>query len=262
MNELQTRIRSSDSLWRSNPALVHLFGLSPLLAVADSIASGLALGLMTLLILCLSAMTCSLLRLTADKPWRFIVFLLITATMTTGLSWLTSRFFTGLYAALNIYIVLLCSNFIVLLSFDEFSQAAAPRLALIRALRLGGGYLLACCLFGALREVIFAGRLLTDWRILLPDNSVQLANDMLPAAIDRTPGETLPFIFILLGLLLALRNFVQQLLDSRRSGHAPPAPTIQRARVTGRLHKQASSDTDIKIDSEIDSQTTEEPSPP
>ena len=242
MNELQTRLQLSNSLWRGNPTLVHLFGLSPLLAVADSAAAGFALGVLALLSLCVSATACSLLKLSTDKPWRYIVFLPITATVTTGFEWLTMQFFSGIYAALNIYIVLLCSNFIVLLSFDEFSKAASPPPALARALRLSGGYLLACCLFGALREVIFTGQLFSDWRLLLPNDSGQVLTNVLPATLDQAPGETLPFVLILLGLLLALRNLLQQTVDRRRSAYEAPEPTVQRARVTGRLHKQASSE--------------------
>lgn len=250
MSELQTRIQLSNSLWRGNPALVHLFGLSPLLAVADSAATGLALGVLALVTLCISAMACSLLKLGNDKPWRYIVFLLIAATATTGLEWLTMHFFTGIYAALNIYIVLLCSNFIVLLSFAEFSNATSPQSALARGLRLSGGYLLACVLFGALREIIFTGQLLSDWRILLPDSSNYELIYLMPVTLDQAPGKTLPFALILLGLLLALGNVVQQFVDRRAAVSElsetlkPKAPTVQRARVTGKLHKQATSETD------------------
>jgi len=51
-----------DGLWRDNPALVMLLGLCPLLAVSNSLINGLALGIATLVTVCITNVVVSLCR--------------------------------------------------------------------------------------------------------------------------------------------------------------------------------------------------------
>ena len=45
MNELELQSHAGASLWHNNPTLVHLLGLSPLLAISDRATTALAMGI-------------------------------------------------------------------------------------------------------------------------------------------------------------------------------------------------------------------------
>ncbi len=250
MSELQSRAEVAGSLWRQNPALVHLFGLSPLLAVSHSIASGLALGVLALLMLLTLAPILNLLNL-PDRLWRFTAFALVTAMLATAIDALTLLYFPAVHSTLQLYILLLAGNLVVFANLESFTRTDSPVASLLRAWRYGTGYLIACVLFGGLREWVFVGALFTDWQILLPGLPVQEAAVLTADAEAETQygaDNLLPMVLILLGLLIAVRNSIQLRFFTSAS-NINSTPTIKRARVTGRLHRQAvSSDDSISED--------------
>ena len=62
MNRPSYQSLAREGLWQNNPALVQLLGLCPLLAVSNTFANSLGLGVTTLVVLTCSNIVISLIR--------------------------------------------------------------------------------------------------------------------------------------------------------------------------------------------------------
>ena len=234
MSELQFKSSQAASLWANNPVLVQLLGLSPVLAISTTLVNGLGLGISTALVMLLSSVTVSTLRTTINQRWRFAWYLVITASYTTILDILLQWFYFPLHQKLGIYIPLICCNFAVLIRLEAHAINHHWRSALKDAALTGAGFIAAIVALSSLREFIGSGALMADWQLLLP--TYQAA-----AVISENSRATevfdfillLPAAFILLGLLIAGKN----LIDNKLNENVPATDIkpIKRARVTGGL---------------------------
>ena len=70
-------------IWRENPVLVQLLGLCPTLAVTNTVANGIAMGLATFFVLLGSSILVSSLRKLIPNEVRITAYILIIATFVT-----------------------------------------------------------------------------------------------------------------------------------------------------------------------------------
>ena len=70
-------------VWKNNAALVQLLGLCPLLAVSNSVANALGLGLATMLVLICTNSMVSLCRHLIPKAIRIPIYVMIIASTVT-----------------------------------------------------------------------------------------------------------------------------------------------------------------------------------
>ena len=75
--------QANQGLWKDNPALVQLLGLCPLLAVSQTLVTGLTLGVITLGVLVASNAVISLIRRWLVEDIRLPMQILVIATMVT-----------------------------------------------------------------------------------------------------------------------------------------------------------------------------------
>ena len=94
---MQYKELAIDGLWRNNPALVQLLGLCPLLAVSNTFANSLGLGIATLVVLTLSNVVISLLRRLLDDSTRLPAQILVIATFVTLAEIILQAYFFDLY---------------------------------------------------------------------------------------------------------------------------------------------------------------------
>ena len=198
----------TDGLWRNNPGLVQLLGLCPLLAVSNTAVNGLGLGLATLLTLLVSSTLVSLV-----KPWlreeiRLLVYVLIIATAVTLIELTLQAYLNPLYRTLGIFIPLIVTNCMIVGRAESFASRNGVRISIIDALAHGTGFLFVLVALGSFREVLGHGTLFRDADTLLgtlghfpPLTIVTLQDPFLFALLP--PGA-----FITLGLLLALKNII------------------------------------------------------
>ena len=234
MSELQFRASQPPAIWRNNPVLVQLLGLSPLLAISTSLVNGVGLGVATLMVLVLASITISLCQKLINTEWRFAIFLFVLAVYTTIIDIIMQRYFYALYRELGIYVPLVCCNMALLLHLETQANQQPWPLAIRSSATAGLGYLLCLMGFAALREMLISGHLGDNWQLLLPGSD---------ARIDITSGSTsadlfrfirmTPVALILLGLILALRNWLTGEPDFY-SDEQPVTPA-PRARVTGKI---------------------------
>ncbi|MBD9574225.1 electron transport complex subunit E [Pseudomonas sp. BGr12] len=221
-------------LWKNNPGLVQLLGLCPLLGTSSSMVNALGLGLATIFVLVCSSVAVSLIRGTLSEAVRLPAFLLVIATLTTCVELLMQAWRYELYEVLGIFVPLITTNCVILGRAQSFAANNNVARSAFDGLMMGLGFALVLLAIGTLRELLGHGTLLagmdllfgpaaTSWKLQVPGYQGLLLAVLPPGA------------FLVLGLLLALKNRIDESLADRAKAQAGdvPATERQRVRVTG-----------------------------
>ena len=226
-----------DGLWHNNPALVQVLGLCPLLAVTSTVVNAIGLGLATLLVLMGSNLSVSLIRNFVSESVRLPAFVMIIASFVTCAELLMQAFTYELYQILGIFIPLIVTNCAILGRADAFASKNPPLPAILDGAMMGIGFLAVLMTLGAMRELIGQGTLFADMHLLLGP----MAADWDIRPLEQYPDMLFmvlpPGAFVGLGLLIALKNGIDNHLKERRKA-AEPAPAStgsKRVRVTGTI---------------------------
>jgi len=193
-------------LWDSNPGLVQLLGLCPLLAVTNTTVNGLGLGLATMFVLVCTNAAVSLLRGALRPEIRIPAFVLIIATTVTVVDLSIQAWLHELSRTLGIFIPLIVTNCTILARAEAFASRQAIGPALQDGLAQGIGFALVLIALGAGREIIGQGTLLADADLLLGDWAENLTVHVLSEGRGLLLALLPPGAFIGLGLLVALRQ--------------------------------------------------------
>jgi electron transport complex protein RnfE len=238
MSKLEQKTQDGQLIWRNNSVLVQLLGVSPVLGVSTQLAYGIGLGIVTFVVLVASCLSTSLFRKTISKRWRLLWFMLILASYTTLAETLMQLFYFPLHLRLGIYVPLICCNVSILIRMETKAYHSNWKTTFADAIKAGVGLFIAITLFSGLREFLVTGKLLANWKLLLPSAS-NLTNDF----IILTDSPIFSFAgnqagaFFLLGLVLALINFLRSFFKSNEKKQKNEIVPAKRARVTGRLTK-------------------------
>jgi len=206
---------------RLNPGLMPVLGLCPLLVVSTSLSAGVALGIATLLVLCVSGALASLMGRRLQPEARAGILFVIAACAISSIELLTAAWAPRLNAQLGTFLPLIVSSCLVLAHPDAL--ASAPRVTGLRAAaRLGVRLLFVLSALGAFRELLGHGTLgdgLGQWvgvTATAPEPHV--------AARDGLLLATLPAgAFVTLGVLLALHRLVSPRSREARTDEATRA---------------------------------------
>ena len=223
-----------EGLWTNNPALVQLLGLCPLLAVSATVVNALGLALATLLVLVGASTTISLIRHQVPSAVRLPAFVMVIAAFVTCAELLMAAFAYSLYQILGIFIPLIVTNCAILGRADAFASRQPVLPAAFVGLMMGLGFGAVLVLMGAIRELVGQGTLFSDMALLFGPVAahwqITLVADYQFLFFILPPGA-----FFVAGLLIALKN----VLDQRRAARAQPvniAPRAERrVRVTGTI---------------------------
>ena len=218
-------------LWKNNPGLVQLLGLCPLLAVTATITNALGLGLATMLVLIGSNILVSLVRDYVPKEIRIPVFVMIIAALVTTVQLLINAYAYGLYLSLGIFLPLIVTNCIIIGRAEAFASRNNAFSAAFDGLMMGLGFTLVLTVLGATREILGQGtlfdgadQLLGPWAKSLTMHLWQVDTPFLLAMLP--PGA-----FIVMGLLIALKNVIDKKVKERQP-HVAVEPSVTRARIT------------------------------
>jgi electron transport complex protein RnfE len=230
----QWRQLAREGLWSNNPALVQLLGLCPLLAVSATVVNALGLALATLLVLVGASTTISLIRHQVPSAVRLPAFVMVIAAFVTCAELLMAAFAYSLYQILGIFIPLIVTNCAILGRADAFASRQPVLPAAVDGLMMGLGFGAVLVLMSAIRELVGQGTLFSDMSLLLGPVAahwqITLVADYQFLFFILPPGA-----FFVAGLLIALKN----VLDQRRAARAQPVNVSPRAerrvRVTGTI---------------------------
>ncbi len=195
-----------DGLWRKNPALVQLLGLCPLLAVSNTAINGITLGLATVVTVVVSNGCVSLTRRWLMQEIRIPVFVLLIAGIVTVTGMLINAWSHELYLTLGIFIPLIITNCAIMARAEIYASRNNVLPSLIDGFAMGAGFALALITLGTVRELIGSGSFLANAHLLFGERALHWTFT-LPSSYRGLLVVILPpGAFIMLGLLLALRN--------------------------------------------------------
>jgi len=217
-----------EGLWDNNPAIAQILGLCPLLAVSGTVVNALGLGLATTLVLVGSNLTVSLIRNQVPGEIRIPIFVLVIAGFVTMTELLMRAYLYELYTVLGIFVPLIVTNCAIIGRAEAFASKARPLPAVIDGLSMGLGFAAVLITLGALREVLAHGTLFAEASLMLGDWAGTLT--VFPDYHGFLLAALPPGAFIGLGLLLALKNLIDQRLRERRARRVTVAGIAPAAR--------------------------------
>lgn len=147
-------------VWEENPVLVQMLGLCPTLAVTNSVANALAMGLATTAVLIASSVLVASLKRFIPNEVRIASYVLIIATFVTLADMSLEALVPNVHKALGAFIALIVVNCIILGRAEAFAARTGPRRALLDAIGMGVGFSLVLAGMGAFRELLGNGTLL------------------------------------------------------------------------------------------------------
>lgn len=197
-------------LWRDNPALVKLLGLCPLLAVSNTATNALALGIATTLTLLVTNISVSFLRAYLMHAIRLPIYVLIIASTVTSIELLMQAWLPALHSSLGIFLPLIVTNCLIIGRAEAFASRQSVSTASVDALAMSAGFSWVLICLGAIREVIGQGTLFNDAQLLLGDYAANWTIKLLSTEHTVLLALLPPGAFLILGLLLALKNLIDQ----------------------------------------------------
>ncbi len=179
-------------VWKENPVLIQMLGLCPALAVTNTVANSLAMGIATFFVLTGSSFLVALLKNWIPREVRISAYILIIATFVTLVDMLLAAIVPEIHKALGAFIALIVVNCMILGRQEAFAAKNTVGRAVLDAFGTGTGFLIALVFMGAFRELLGNGSLL-GFDILGPNFEPWIIM-ILP------PGGFFTLGFLLLGL--------------------------------------------------------------
>jgi electron transport complex protein RnfE len=165
---------------------------------------------------------------------RLPAFVMIIAALTTCIELLMQAYTYELYQILGIFIPLITTNCVILGRADAFAAKNDPLRAAYDGLVMGLGFGVVLVLIGALRELFGTGVLFANMQLLFGPMAVDWQVTVFPGYPGFLLAILPPGAFIVLGLLIAGKNRIDQALVERARAKQPDAPVqSRRVRVTG-----------------------------
>ncbi|MFI3129044.1 MAG: electron transport complex subunit E [Bacillota bacterium] len=187
---------------KNNPTFRLVLGMCPTLAVTISVTNGLGMGLSTLAVLLCSNVLISILRDVIPDQVRIPCYILIVATFVTIIEMVLRKYIPDLYSSLGMFIPLIVVNCIILGRAEAFASQNGVLASAVDGISMGLGFTISLTILSFCRELLGAGQLF----------GVQVLGDWFPAlAILVQPAGG----FLMLGLLMALFNYVYAKVEAR-----------------------------------------------
>ena len=214
-----------NGLWKQNTGLVQLLGLCPLLAVSSSVVNAVSLGLATALVMALSGASIAPIRNYVPNEIRIPVFILIIAVLVTVIQYLMNAYMYQLYIVLGIFIPLIVTNCIVLARIEAFASKNGALPSTLDGLAMGLGLTAVLAVLGGIREIFGHGTLLSGIDMALGESAKSLVITVIPDYHGFLLAILPPGAFIVLGLLIAARNWLNLRAERKVKGaHATIIP--------------------------------------
>ncbi|MEJ2509403.1 MAG: electron transport complex subunit E [Gammaproteobacteria bacterium] len=219
----------NDGMWNNNVAFVQILGMCPLLAVSTTVVNGLGMGLATMATLVASNGLVSMIRQIVRPEIRIPVFVVIIASVVTVIELVMNAYFHQLYKILGIFIPLIVTNCSILGRAEAFASKNSIGRSLADGLFMGLGFTVALVLLGGLREVAGHGTLFAQIYLMFGHGADWLTTQVIPHYRGFLLAALPPGAFLGLGLLIALKNVIDQRLAERAAARESTPPAAQPA---------------------------------
>ncbi len=203
-------------IWRENPVFRQLLGLCPALAVTNTVANSLAMGIATFFVLVGSSLLVSTFKRVIPEAVRLSTYTLIIATWVTVADMIMQATVPTVHKSLGAFVYLIVVNCMILGRQEAFASRQPVGRSVLDASGSGFGFIIALLFMGTLREVLGYGSFL-GFDLFGPSYEPWIVM-ILP------PGGFFAIGFILLGLgWLHLRKVKRQ-----RTAEWPPSVIAER----------------------------------
>jgi electron transport complex protein RnfE len=146
-------------IWQDNPVFVQVLGMCPMLAVTNSAINALAMGMATFFVLVGSSFLVSSFKQWIPKQVRISGFIIIIATFVTVADYTLLAVVPKVHKELGAFIPLIVANCMILGRQEAFASRNTVRLAVMDAMGMAGGFMVALFSLGAVREILGNGSL-------------------------------------------------------------------------------------------------------
>jgi electron transport complex protein RnfE len=160
VKETSPAVDLTRGIWRENPVLVQLLGLCPTLAVTNSVANSLAMGLATAFVLVGSSVLVSSVRRMVPTEVRISTYILIIATFVTIADMALQASVPAVHKELGAFVALIVVNCIILARQEAFASKNPVGRSVLDALGYATGFVIALTIMGSVRELLGNGSLL------------------------------------------------------------------------------------------------------
>ena len=147
-------------IWRENPVLIQMLGLCPALAVTNTVANSLAMGIATFFVLMGSSLLVSTFKRWVPYEVRISTYILIIATFVTIADLLLQAMVPTVHKALGAFVALIVVNCMILSRQEAFASKQPIGRSLLDAAGTGFGFIIALLMMGSVRELLGSGTLL------------------------------------------------------------------------------------------------------
>jgi electron transport complex protein RnfE len=147
-------------VWKENPVLIQTLGLCPTLAVTNSVANCIVMGVATFFVLVGSSLFVSSVKRFVPNEVRISTYILIIATFVTVADMSLEALVPTIHKALGAFVPLIVVNCIILGRQEAFAAKNPVGRSVLDAVGNGVGFMIAMLIMGVVREVLGSGTLL------------------------------------------------------------------------------------------------------
>ena len=220
-----------NGLWKNNPGLVQLLGLCPLLGTSNSTVNALGLGIATMLVLACSNAAVSLIRNAVTPAIRLPVFVMIIAALTTCIELLMQAYTYELYLILGVFIPLITTNCIILGRAEAFAAKNTLLKSSYDGFIMGTGFAAVLLAIGMVRELLGTGALFANMQLIFGPIAENWQVTFFPNYEGFLLAILPPGAFLVLGLLIALKNQIDSYYAARQPATIVPVASAAERRI-------------------------------
>jgi electron transport complex protein RnfE len=154
-------------IWRENPVLIQLLGLCPALAVTNTVANSLAMGLATTFVLLGASVLVASAKRIVPTEVRISTYILIIATFVSVADMVLQAVVPEVHKELGAFVALIVVNCLILSRQEAFASKRPVGRAALDAIGYSAGFMIALLMMGAVRELLGNGSLL-GWPVFGP----------------------------------------------------------------------------------------------
>lgn len=194
---------------RSFGTTAQLIAVCPLLAMSDTVADALGIGVTVVIVLPFATALLLLFRVRLSVQTTLAASMLTVAALVACMELLLSAWFSELRTSLTLFVPLIVSNLIVVQHLLAREEAAGA--AFGRSLRIAIGIAVTLLPLGVARELVGRGSLFHDAGSLLGSWASWADTPLFRVDMGFLLAMLPPGAFISFGLLLAARNWATRL---------------------------------------------------
>jgi len=146
-------------IWRDNPVFVQVLGMCPMLAVTNSAINAVVMGVATFFVLVGSSFLVSAFKSWIPKQVRISLYIIIIATFVTVVDYSLLAMLPAIHKELGAFIPLIVANCMILGRQEAFASKNSVKFAVMDAVGMSAGFMVALFSLGAVREILGVGAL-------------------------------------------------------------------------------------------------------